>query len=481
MSAMPVHYQYQYGKTFQISVLSVLLSDGVFARSNLDAVIPAYFDSMELAALARIVLDHYRVRPTEPMTLENFRSSIVDYCIRNRIQEDRQKALLAMADEVLYTPVRDPSTVKDRIIRFGQRQALKRAIGESIEVLEKDSDYGKVRTLIDKALMVGMKVENTMDFADIAPDLPKYYEARAGIRTLIGPLDRALLSGGIAPGEFAIIGAPPKYGKSTVLVNMGAAAIAQGKKVLHVSYEGGLRVPDVAMKYACRMTGYTATEIASKNPGYYDSLRRKQMPSNLLKIGWFAPGTQTVVELRSYINHLIHNSGFTPDMLILDYPDKMKVPKGDYLQEMNRLYDQITELLNDFGMAGWGGSQGGRGGFRVEETGAGNIEGTWMKVANADVVIMLSQTKEERACNPPVIRAGLEAVRRGEGGFKIPLTIDYARSWVNFQADWYKDQETDQKQQAQQQEKPPPPKLPQVPPKDMQLPKFIVPKTENTQ
>ena len=436
--------QYQYGKSFQIAVLSVLVSDSIFARSNLDAISPTYFESMELAALSRIIIDHYKVHPTEPITMDGFRSGVIDYCITHRLQEDREKIIMTTLDEVLYTSISDPETVKQRIVNFGQRQALKRAISESIEILEKNEDYGNVRTLIDKALMVGMKTDNTIDFSDVAERLPEHYKARQGIRTLIGPLDRALLSGGIAPGEFAVVGAPPKYGKSTFLVNMGAAALVQDKKVLHVSYEGGLREVDVAMKYACRLTGYTATEIAKANPGYFDALRYKKPPFNKLVIGWFAPGTQTVVELRSYINHMIHMRGFHPDVLILDYPDKMKYIGSDYLQGMSRMYDQITELLNDFGMVGWGGSQGGRGAYREEETTAANIEGTWMKVANADVVMMMSQTKTEREHKK--FRLGLEAVRRGEGGFQIPLHIDYGRSWVCFESDWYPDKPTEKPQ-----------------------------------
>jgi len=216
---------------------------------------------------------------------------------------------------------------------------------------------------------------------------------------------------------------------STTLISLGGYAIRCGYKVLHVTI-GDLKQFDVELKYATYLAQQNIKEMMYGGDAYaFARLKDAHIKPNQLRIKYFSPFSLSVPQLRSYISWLRTNSGFFPDLLILDYPDKMYRKHEDSYSEMGKIYMEIKTLLDDFDIACWAASQSNRGAADAKVNRAANVAESWDKIANADGIIPCSQTDEERAQGKA--RLYIEMVRFGIDHWTQPVHINYGMSTVS--------------------------------------------------
>jgi hypothetical protein len=438
MSAQPETYAYD--RDFQEMILALMVREPQTLPVYRDVIDPRYFADPEHRTVARLILTLYDDRHHVPTWTET-RACIVDHCVKLRIEPDD---LLAVIHRLEVIDDIDPDFVLTRVCRFGQRQEMKISLHKIIDMLDTDEEFDNARTLVEKALAVGASRRDGLELFDAVGRIEEIVQdspySGSKVPTGVPALDAAL-GGGVGGPQFGVIQAPPKTGKSTMMTSFGAAAcvhlaqsaLEENKNVLHVSFE--LYEEDVLLMYLARFTGLTRGEC-SRDFGNLRACWEKVnqfLAPGQLRIQYFNPFTLTPGGLRDYLGRLRAVYGWTPRTMILDYADRMKIKGDDAYREYGKLYDELIALGNDFGYNTWTGTQANRGGYQAEKGTANQASDSWLKVANADMWIPLSQTYQERMAH--MARMNVEFLRRGADGFEVPLTIDYARSTVKQSGD----------------------------------------------
>lgn len=421
--------EYQYGDGFQAKVVGLCLRDPGFLQSHRDVVQPAYFSRQQLGTIAHLIIEyfkkHYNV-PTRDAVITMVHDYARDYGGAN--PGEVLSGLLAWVDTIYAFDLTDSEFVTDHVVQFGQRQAFKAAIGKGLDMLEKrEEDLSRFREVFDEALRVGTVKDLGMDFASVALALPELfandpiYGLRQKVPTGLEVLDQRLF-GGVGTGEVCIVAGTPGRGKTTLLVNMAKhaaqwfRATEQCKTVIYFTLEGGMKEPDILLKLAGSMTGVPMNAILSGSP-YYTERMQSQLErlwvKGALHVKYFAPGTVAVEDLRWYVANLVSRDGVEPGAIFVDYGDKLKDMRDDRYSDAGTIIDRFTTIGDKFHCPVFNGSQINRDHSMEWTVGGEGLAESWLKYANADVVLTLNQTPDEYS--EGVMRVFMAKVRKGQG------------------------------------------------------------------
>ena len=157
---------------------------------------------------------------------------------------------------------------------------------------------------------------------DYMKDFELRFEERARNPVTTGwePIDE-ISKGGLGKGELGVVIAPTGAGKSMVLVHLGSKALQEGKNVVHYTLE--LADTVVAGRYDSCITGYHLNDLRSFKEQIFDDLGN--LPGKLI-VKEYPTRSATIQTLKNHVEKM-KNSGFEPDMIIVDYADLLK-PEG---------------------------------------------------------------------------------------------------------------------------------------------------------
>jgi len=428
--------KYKFQEPFQRKIAALCLKDPVFLQDYEDVVDPRFFEFDYISSIVRIAKGHvekHKELPSKSTLVE----SVKEHCDTYRVSERDSQEILDKLETLYTIDVADPSSVKDKVIRFGKRQALKSAVMEIADLIDTDSEYERSVELINNANQVG---QNTRDLGIQAfgsfSDLPRLlaeegsYDPAKKISTLLPSLDKAIYGG---PGrkEVWVIMGLSGFGKSQWLVNMGAAAINQGYNVVHVTV-GDLDQLDVMTRYGARLTHLPIEEVAGNSEAYKRCAQKiDKFTGRYLRIKYYSAGSVTTGMIRAYLSRLMARDGIKPDLILLDYPDKFRrMHENDYTN-MGIIYQDICGMAGDFNCVIWAASQ-------VKRWSAWNDEKEYLtqdkvadsfhKAQDVDGIVTFNQTMDEN--NRGRARAWVDKVRRGKKQFLIHLECDFAKSYL---------------------------------------------------
>lgn len=285
----------------------------------------------------------------------------------------------------------DLSYARDEVLEFARIQALKLAMLEAIDKIEEGNIEGIDRD-ISKALETGIKRTSTRLVRDV-DDWIYNVGLDDKIPTGFYHCD-LMLEGGLSRGECGVIIAPPNYGKSMGLINIGFGGAFSGFNVAHMTFE--ISQEKTARRYAARVAfewlkrGQSIDEYRTK---FLDQAAR--MLQGDIDIFGAAPGVVASDTMRRYLD-ILQQSEFPIDELIVDYADLMKLPRGDNMFERHgENYTGLIQIAKDYNLALWTASQSHRGSLRKLTIDLDDIAESFNKAARADVVMTWCQTPEE--------------------------------------------------------------------------------------
>lgn len=235
-----------------------------------------------------------------------------------------------------------------------------------------------------------------------------------------------ILIGGAYPNKLYFIAAPPGFGKSLFLVNIGYWALMSGKTVFHFSLE--MTASEVMTRYDCLISGRPIIDIinspADVIQNYIKKFTEDHTKSHLL-LKEFPPEILTKEMLSLYIKRKIMSSGKRPDIIIVDYADLMKssVKNTERRSDLGLIYRQLKALASEFTCPVWTASQINRAGYDRQESDISNLAESWEKAMIADLVLVARQTKEEFTANKLRLYVGKN--RSGAARMEIPCKISY--------------------------------------------------------
>ena len=216
--------------------------------------------------------------------------------------------------------------------------------------------------------------------------------------------------------------APPKRGKSWHLIEVGKMGLLQGKRVLHITLEnseeltaqryiqslfamskdqtGSIRTP----MFTRGAGGHTTIDFDVRTPDALANASRAKLSERLatlkhkapLLIKEFPTSTLTIAQLNAYLDMLERTENFTPDLLLVDYPDLMAIDSANLRIDTGRLFKELRGIAVKRNMALVTVTQGSKT-AALSKTVTGTMVGEdYSKIATADTIVTYSQTAEER-------------------------------------------------------------------------------------
>lgn len=333
---------------------------------------------------------------------------------------------------------------------FVRQQNLKSAVVKAVEAIE-SGDLDLAENELTKGLQNQVNVfdigtnmadsKHALDFLDDMDD---------GIRTGILELDKRDIMPRV--GEMLLLIAPMKKGKSWALMHFAKHALLQRKTVVHITLE--MSEKRVTQRYIQSFFSITKREAKIKTPvfktddlgrltsiEYEDVVRptlsdpniRKTLTNKVKKefnkrspliIKQFPTGSLTLNELDAYLEGLSKFHKIVPDMLVLDYPDLMKLDSANLRIDTGTIFKQLRGLAIRRNLALVTATQANADGMKAKLVTDSMVAEDKSKIATADIVLTYSQTLEEKALN--LARLFVSNARNDVDKFVVLISQSYA-------------------------------------------------------
>ena len=399
----------EYGYSFQVKALSAMFSDRSFLQQIADIIQAEYFESDANSWLLDIILTHFREYKTPPShdVLKVKITEIDDDILKTSIMEQLKEVFR-------YIESDDLKFVKDEILRFCKNQEIKHAIMDSVNLL-KIGNYDEIKSKIDSAMKAGADTDIGHEYKN---DVIARYtnSARDTITTGWDVIDD-LMDGGLAKGELGVVMAPAGIGKSWMLINIGANAVKRGKTVIHYTLE--LNDTYVGQRYDSVITGIAAQNLKNYTDDIEEKL--KTLPGELI-IKYYPTKSTGVMGIKAHIEKTIMQ-GNTPDLIVIDYGDLLKVnTKKDKHEALEELYEELRGMAGEYEIPVWTASQAGRSALEDDIIEADKIASSYGKVMVADFLMSLSRKVEDKLSGTG--RGHVIKNRFGPDGITLPSKIN---------------------------------------------------------
>jgi len=442
----------------QENLLALLAHDDANGRIVYNMVNPQLFEG-DYRVIATRCCEYWRVHNIAPkMHAPDLVSDILEDK-HNRKRGTFKRILENM--QVLAEEGVNASYVVNELTRFTRLQKLKDAILRSAEMLNQPgpTSIEQTETLLadilrarDYQFDAGMRLDDVERFLDfIAKN--EVDEFASGIK--------ALDQGHIVParGTSMTFLAPSGYGKSWFLCNVGKHAMLQRKRVLHVSlemseeqvlgryYQALYSVPrrfqwdkddlgfefysiehDKARRVMRRLKAVKVDPgfaLNSEEVGLELRTRAERFGRLLqnVRIKRFPTRSLTVDGLEGYIDSLEQVYGFTPDMLILDYPGIMKTDAKNHRITLGRTFEDLRGLLVRRNMAGAFAHQTSKKAMGMRRVTTEQTGEDFSVIQTSDTVLTYSATPAERRRG--LARLYVDKARNERDGWGLLLSQSY--------------------------------------------------------
>ena len=399
----------EYGFGFQVKVIAALFTDRIFLQQIADIIQSDYFESDANSWLLEVILEHFKEYKTPPS------KDVLKVKITEIENDILKTVVLEQLKEVFrYMESDDLSFVKDEILKFCKNQEIKQAIMDSVALL-KMGNYDEIKSKMDSAMKAGADTNIGLDYVnDVAA---RYNEAARHTITTGWEVIDDLMDGGLAPGELGVVMAPAGSGKSWLLINIGANAVKAGKTVIHYTLE--LNENYVGQRYDSVLTGINAQTLKHHQETVEEKM---QSLTGDLIVKYYPTKSVGVMALKAHIEKTMMQ-GKTPDLIIVDYGDLLKVnTKKDKHEALEDLYEELRGMAGEYKIPVWTASQAGRSALEEDVIEADKIASSYGKVMVADFLMSLSRKVEDKLSGTG--RGHVIKNRFGPDGITLPSKIN---------------------------------------------------------
>jgi len=237
------------------------------------------------------------------------------------------------------------------------------------------------------------------------------------------------LKGGLGRGELGCILAGQKIGKSMCLIWVAQTCLLAGLRVTYVTLE--LDKDTVKARIEAGLVNAEIDEIETGGDRIAEEVEKKFKPllkDSDLVVKHFPGGMLTTKKLEMFLRDNIDLWGYVPDVLIVDYADKMALGKGELYVALGDLYSDLRALgvpedsysgtgnkpISKKGFAVWTASQIKTSSIDHNHITLWDAAGSYMKGAEVDLMLAVCCTNEEFKDN--MFRLYLSASRYAGGG-----------------------------------------------------------------
>ena len=380
---MTLHSIEQYGHSFQIKVISSLLTHKEYLINIHDILSEEYFQNQAHQWIIKEILRYYDKYHTVPSMdiLKVELKKIDNEVLRVSIKEQLREAYEASEEDLEY--------VREEFSTFCKNQQLKKALLNSVDLL-KAGDFDGIKFLVESALKAGQD-------KNVGHEYNKDIEARfrEDSRTIIAtPWEKIndLLQGGLGNGDFGLIFGNPGGGKSWSLIALGGYAVRMGYNVLHYTLELGEDY--VGRRYDAFFTKTPVDKILQNRKKVEEIV--PQLPGELI-IKEFPTGRATISTIEAHIRK-VTDLGIKPDLIIIDYVDLLSTRKRtvDRKGEIDDIYTSTKGLARELNIPIWSVSQVNRAGAKDDVIEGDKAAGSYDKIMITDFCLSLSRKAKDK-------------------------------------------------------------------------------------
>jgi len=375
----------QFGNSFQQKVIGRLLTSQKFLINVSDALLPEYFENKSHEWIIDIILKYYNKYHTYPsvdkMNVEV--KKIENEILRISITEQLREAY-KIADTA-----NDLEWVEQEFTNFCTNQQVKKAIMTSVDLLNM-GDFEGIKQLINNALKAGQD-KNVGHIYD--KDIESRYR-KDDRKPIPFPwkVFNELTQGGYGKGDLVLVFGNPKGGKSWAVAAMGAYAATLGYNVLHYSLE--LSEGYMGKRYDAILTGIPVDKL-DKHKDKVEEMMTNLRGKVIIKA--YPPRRASFATIESHIQHLEHQNGFVPDLIIIDYLDYVRTKsRKDRKEEIDDVYVHAKGLAVEKGIPIISPSQANRTGAKEGILESQHAAGSYDKIMIADILISLARGRKDK-------------------------------------------------------------------------------------
>lgn len=271
------------------------------------------------------------------------------------------------------------------IEKFCKRRAIEKAVLAAPALIQK-GDFGSIESTIKDAILVSLhKNIGLRYFSDPEDRLLQMSKDNFVHSTGWAQVDEALF-GGLARKELLLVSANSGGGKSITLANLAANYVEQGLNVLYISLE--LSEYIVSQRFDTMFTGISRKDWKNHIDEISIGVKNKGKKSGILDIIQMPSGT-TANDIKAYLKEFYLHHNMLPDMLILDYLDKMspneKVSADNVFVKDKLCSEQLRDIGVEMNMIIATASQLNRDAVKSTEHNHSHIAGGISKINEADV------------------------------------------------------------------------------------------------
>jgi replicative DNA helicase len=373
----------EYGPSFQMKVISSLLTHKEFLQNINDVLSDEYFSNPAHKWIINQIIQYY----------ENYHTTISMDILKVEMKKLDNEVLKVSVKEQLReaykADIEDLEYVQLEFSTFCKNQQLKKALLNSVDLL-KAGDYDSIKYMIESAMKAGQD-------KNIGHEYKKDTESRyrEDHRTIVPtPWDQVneLIQGGLGNGDLGLIFGNPGGGKSWTLVALGGHAVKMGYNVIHYTLE--LSESYTGRRYDAFFTG-TPVDQLEKHKAEVETLTA-DLPGELI-IREYPMGKTTINTIESHIKKVI-DLGIQPDLILIDYIDLLSTRKRnvDRKGEIDDIYTSTKGLARELNIPIWSVSQVNRAGAKDDIIEGDKAAGSYDKMMITDLSLSLSRKKEDK-------------------------------------------------------------------------------------
>lgn len=411
----------EFGPEFQTKVLASLLTDRPFMDQTHEIIRADFFESDANQWIVQNILEYYHeysIPPSKAVFKIKLRTELKDDDVFREVVTDQLKNVFRHTGDL------DLPWIRDQFSEFCKNQRMKSALLRSIDLMHV-KDWEGISKEIDEAQKAGVAFDIGHDyFEDVAKRLDE--DARDTVKTPWEVIN-SLMDGGLGPGELGVWMAPTGGGKSWGLANLAMEGVRRGKNVVHITLE--LADKYTGRRYDSVVTKIPSQQLLSNQERIHRTLENMEGHGKLL-IKYYPPKSITVRTLKTYIERL-RAYGIHPDMMIVDYADKLKhttKSSDNRYDEMGGVYEELRGLAGELQIPVWTATQTNRDGVEKNVISTEDIADSFAKAMEADFIMSLSRTTNDKVNDRG--RFHIAKNRFGPDGMTFPAKVDLSSGQI---------------------------------------------------
>lgn len=317
----------------------------------------------------------------------------------------------------------DEDSIVQEVVPLLQKRMKHAAARLMFDRVGKGGDTRKVQEALAAAETIGVNDKSIgVKLGRASFDQVRQLRALQKLKTGIADLDFHV--GGLTLGHFGVIIGGPGDGKSMGLIHMAAAAMREGYLVAYATLE--LDEAIVLSRLMANLTGIPIDSVmgaaAERAESKVAELQENGQIGGFI-VKYFTPQATTVDDIKEWVGSIKAEFKRAPDLLVIDYVDKMGAPRSDseYLG-MRDVCEGLRIYGRELSMPVWTASQAKAKGKDHKQLGLYSAADSLHKVRVADLVLTFNVTDDRKE-----IKIFVAKNRVGEAGQIVgPLPTAFA-------------------------------------------------------